>query len=67
MIVFPWLKLNITFFKNTFFPSVIIDWIEVDPSIQNAESVGISRAISSNLLDPHPKSFLIVTIKKELD
>ena len=34
----PYLKVKHSFFKNTFFPSVIIEWNKLDPEIKNVPS-----------------------------
>ena len=34
---------NSSFFKNSFFPSVIIEWNKLDPEIENAPSVNIFK------------------------
>ena len=66
LIVFPWLKLN-NLFKNTFFPSAIIELNKLDPTIRNAESFGIFKSNILRFIRPTPKSFLTVTTAKELD
>ena len=35
----PRFKVKQNFFRNTFFPSVIIEWNKLDPEIQNAPSL----------------------------
>ena len=52
-----WLKLNITFLKNTFFPSAIIEWNKLDPAIRNAESLGIFKSNILKFFRPTPRSF----------
>ena len=39
----PHFKVQHSFFKNTFFPSVIIEWNKLDPEIQNAPSLNIFK------------------------
>ena len=39
----PRFKVKQNFFRNTFFPSVIIEWNKLDPVIQNAPSVKILK------------------------
>ena len=41
------IKIKRNFFKNTFFPSAIIEWNKLHPAIRNAESFGIFK---SNIL-----------------
>ena len=37
----PYFKVKHSFFKNTFFPSAIIEWNKLDPEIENAPSLNI--------------------------
>ena len=46
------IKTKHNFFKNTFFPSLIMERNWLDPAIRNAEIWVFLKAISSNLLDP---------------
>ena len=39
----PHFKVKHSFFKNTFFPSVIIEWNKLDPEIQNVPSLNIFK------------------------
>ena len=39
----PHFKIKHSFFKTTFFPSVIIEWNKLDPEIQNAPSLNIFK------------------------
>ena len=39
----PHFKVKHSFFKNPFFPSVIIEWNKLDPEIQNALSLNIFK------------------------
>ena len=61
------IKIKHNFFKNTFFPSAIIEWNKLDLVIQRLKVWVFSKAISSNFLDPPQEVFLIVTTTKELD
>ena len=56
LIAFPGLRLN-NFFKNTFFPSAIIEWNKLDPAIRNAESLGIFKSNILKFFRPTPRSF----------
>ena len=51
------IKIKHNFFKNTFFPSAIVEWSKLDPTIQNAEIFFFSKTVSSNLLDPPREDF----------
>ena len=57
LIVFPRLKSNITFLKNTFFPSAIIEWNKLDPTIRNAESFDIFKSNILKFIRHAPRSF----------
>ena len=63
----PLIKIKHNFFKNNFFPSVIIEWSKLDPAIRNAESLGIFKISILKFLDPPQEVFSIVTTTKELD
>ena len=63
----PLTKTKHNFFKNTFFPSAIIEWNKLDLAIRRLKVWVFSKAISSNFLDPPQEVFLIVTTTKELD
>ena len=53
----PLIKIKHEFFKSTFFPSTIIAWSKLDPTIQNAESVGIFKSNILKFIRPTPRSF----------
>ena len=53
----PLIKIKHNFFKNTFFPSAIIEWNKLDPTIQNAESFGIFKSHILKFIRPTPRSF----------
>ena len=57
LIVSHWSKLNITFLKNTFFPSAIIEWNKLDPAFRNAESLGIFKSSILKFIWPIPRGF----------
>ena len=65
----PLIKIKYNFFKNTFFPSVIIEWNKLDVTIRNADSFGIfkSNILKFITVDSHQEVFLTVTTTKELD
>ena len=43
----PYFKLKHNFFKNSFFPSVIIKWNKLDPSLQRCDRYNVFK---SNIL-----------------
>ena len=53
----PLIKIKRNFFKNTFFPSGIIEWNKLDPTIRNAESFGIFKSNILKFIRPTPRSF----------
>ena len=53
----PLIKIKHEFFKSTFFPSTIIAWSKLDPTIRNAESVGIFKSNILKFIRPTPRSF----------
>ena len=48
----PHFKVKHSFFKNTFFLSVIIEWKKLDPEIQNAPSLNIFIKNKLNFIRP---------------
>ena len=53
----PLTKIKHNLFKNTFFPSVIIEWNKLDPTIRNAESCGIFKINILKSIRPTPRKF----------
>ena len=53
----PLIKIKHDVFKNTFFPSAIIEWNKLDPAIRNAESLGIFKSNILKFFRPTPRSF----------
>ena len=53
----PLIKIKHEFFKSTFFPSTIIGWSKLDPTIRNAESFGIFKSNILKFIRPTPRSF----------
>ena len=53
----PLIKIKHNFFKNTFFPSAIIEWNKLDPTIRNAESFCIFKSNILKFIRPAPRSF----------
>ena len=54
------------FFKNTFFPSAIIEWNKLDLAIRNAESLGIFKSNILKFFRPTPRSFFNCYNHKEI-
>ena len=50
----PLIEIKHNFFKNTFFPSIIIEWNKLDPAIRNAESLGIFEGNILKFIRPTP-------------
>ena len=61
------IKINHNFFKNTFFPSAIIEQNKLDSTIKNAESFCICKSNNLKLIRPTQELFMTVTTVKELD
>ena len=40
----PLIKIKPNLFKNTFFPSAVIEWNKLGPTIRNVESFGIFKS-----------------------
>ena len=45
------------FFKNSFFPSAIIEWNNLDPSFRNSKSVSVFKEKILNYIRTFPNSF----------
>ena len=59
------IKIKHNFFKNTFFPSAMIEWNKLDPA--KSEILSIFKSNILKFIRPTPTGFLIVTTAKELD
>ena len=53
----PLIKIKHNLFKNTFFPSAIIEWNKLDLAIRDAESLGIFQSNTLKFFRPTPRSF----------
>ena len=52
----PLLKTNHNFFKNSFFPSTIIEWNNLDPNLRNSDTYGTFRNAILKFIRPSPNS-----------
>ena len=52
----PQFRFNYNFFKNSFFPSVIAEWNNLDLGIRNSESINIFKKSILNFIRPIPNS-----------
>ena len=53
----PLIKIKHNVFKNTFFPSAIIEWNKLDPAIWNTGSLGIFKSNILKIFRSTPTSF----------
>ena len=53
----PQIKTKHSFFKNYFFPSAIIEWNNLDPSLRNSKSISVFKEKILNFIRPSPNSF----------
>ena len=60
----PLIKIKYNFFKNTFFPSTVIEWNKLDLTIWNAESFSVSKHNILKFITPTQESFSTVTFTK---
>ena len=60
---------NIThnFFKNSFFPTIILEWNILDPNLWKSKCPSSFKDSILRFIKPSPNSFLIVIIMKVLD
>ena len=54
--IFPLLRQSITF-KNSFFPSAIIEWNNLDPNLRNSKSISVFKEKILDFIRPSPNSF----------
>ena len=52
----PLLKTNHNFFKNSFFPSTIIEWNNLDPNLRNSDTYGTFKNAILKFIRPSPNS-----------
>ena len=52
----PLLNTNHNFFKNSFFPSTIIEWNKLDPGLRKAESLSYFKTNILKFMQPSPNS-----------
>ena len=52
------IKVKYNFFKNYFFPSAIVKWNNLDPSLRNSKNVSIFKEKTLNFIRRSPSYFL---------
>ena len=53
----PLIKTRYNVFKNSFFPSAIIEWNNLDPNLRNSKSISVFKEKTLNFIRPYPNSF----------
>ena len=53
----PLIKTKHNFFKNSFFPSAITEWNNLDPNLRNSKSISVFKEKILNFTRPSPNSF----------
>ena len=53
----PYFKTKHNFFKNSFFPSVIIEWNKLDPSLRRCDSYNVLKSNILKFIRPSSNSF----------
>ena len=53
----PLIKTKHNFFKNSFFPSAIIEWNNLDTNLKNSKSISVFKEKILNFIRPSPNSF----------
>ena len=51
------IKTKHNFFKNSFFPSAIIEWNKKDPNLRNSKSISVFKEKILSFIRPSPNSF----------
>ena len=62
----PLLNIKHNFYKNSFFPSSIIEWNNLDPKLRNSENFGIFKNNILKFIRPKPSSFFNCCNLKEI-
>ena len=62
----PLIKTKHNFLKNCFFPSAIIEWNNLDPSLRNCKSISVFKEKILNFKVPSPNSFFDCHNPKEI-
>ena len=57
---FPFIKTKTNFFKNSFFPAVIMEWNKIDVNISTSASVNVFKRIVLKFIRPEPNQVLAV-------
>ena len=52
----PLFKVKHNFFRNSFFPSAVIEWNKLDLNIRNSESLNIFKKTLLNFIRPSPNT-----------
>ena len=61
----PLLKRKHNFFKNSFFPSTVIEWNKLDPNLRNEDSFHFFKKSILQFIKPSSNSFLTAIILNE--
>ena len=62
----PLIKTKHNFFKNSFFPSAIIEWNNLDSNLKNSKSISVFKEKILNFTRPSPNSFFDCHNLKEI-
>ena len=63
----PLFNIKRNFYKNSFFPSSIFEWSNLDSNLRSSETFGIFKNNVVKFVRPKPNSFLTATILRGLD
>ena len=63
----PLFNIKHNFYKNSFFPSFITEWNNLDSNLRNSENFGIFKKNILEFIRPKPNSFLNAAILRGLD
>ena len=62
----PLIKTKHNFFQNPFFPSVIIEWNNLDSNLRNSKSISVFKEKILNFIRPSQNSFFDILNPKEI-
>ena len=63
----PLFNTKYNFYKNSFFPSSIIEWNNINPNFHNSKNFGIFKNKILKFMRPKPNRFLTAAILRRLD
>ena len=60
----PQFNVRHTFFRNSYFPSIVTEWNNLDKSIRNSESFSIFKKNILEFIQPSPNSIFVIILRE---